>query len=109
MLDHLLVLNNYVNIGMITEYNRPDGTTTFFPADGHVITIETYAYYGTDVGRVQSIDLDVEGNLTYLSIKGDIRSLEEDPDDDNTWGLSIKVVTAADWHREERRNLVHRF
>ena len=100
---HLLRLANYVEDGSVTEYNRPNGTTTYFPADGFVMIVKTGAYYGTDMGRVQSVDIDVEGNVSCITINGDRRRLEEDEDDEDTWALYIKMITRASWYKEERR------
>ena len=105
--NHLLRLADYVEAGLVTEYERPNGTTTYFPATGFVMIVKTGNYYGMDIGRVQSVDIDVEGNASCITIDGDGRSLGEDAYDEDTWGLHIEMTTASEWYKEERRELVH--
>ncbi len=105
--NHLLRLADYVEAKLVTEYERPNGTTTYFPATGFVMIVKTGNYYGMDIGRVQSVDIDVDGTASCITIDGYFRSLEDDPVDEDTWGLHIKMITASEWHKEERRELVH--
>lgn len=105
--NHLLRLTNYVETGLVTEYDRPNGTTTYFPATGFVMIVNTGNYYSMDIGRVQSVDIDVEGNASCITIDGDFRSLEEDAYDEDTWGIYIEMITASKWYKDERKELVH--
>ena len=106
-LNHLLRLTNYVKAGSVTEYDRPNGTTTYFPADGFVMMVKTSEWYGEDLGRVQSVDIDVEGNASGITIDGAVTCFWDDSDDEGVWGLYVEMITAAEWYKEERKELVH--
>lgn len=107
VINHLLRLDDYVEAELVTEYERPNGTTTYFPATGFVMIVKTGNFYSMDIGRVQSVDIDVEGNASCITIDGYVCSLEEDAYDEDTWGLHIAMITASEWYKDERKELVH--